>query len=318
MTLPVSVSVWPILSFRAYQAGYSHGYRLWILARAIDKLGSGKVMAGELRAAAKEVGLSTKDYNRYLRSAKKAEMLTSIQVKSKTQYLIKAVGKVAQSVNCFYIGPRKALLPLREIFARRWLSLMWSGWIATLLGRPISRDKMRELTGVSPRAQTIYNKERGITSIPHYAHDESKDPTKVAMLCDFPREQGGRPAAFIYKESKTGKEIVTWRLPDSRQSPHFEDGKGRTRKINRAIRFNEVRQHLSLMRQVNVTPSVSIPVYPVRLFQPNPANAINAIILLQDKPRTLECVHEIYISKAGGYQCQQWEVLHTNPEIQSI
>lgn len=313
-----SLSLWPVLAFRAYQKGYSHGFRLWTLARALDGKGSGKVKSLELRHAAGEVGLSTRDYHRYLRSAKKAGMLTSIQVKSQTYYLILSTQKTALAMDCYYIGARRAKLPIGEFFKRDWLSLVWAGWIATLQGKPMSRDKMHALTGVSQRTQRLYEKARGITALIHYAHDETKDPAKIKMLKAFPVEEGGRPHAFVYKEKKTGKEIVTWRLPDSRQTVYQEGGKGRTRKINRTIKHETKRRHLSLMGQVNVTSNVMIEVYPIRLFHPQAETASASIIRLYDTPELLDTIREVYASKGGGYQCQQWEVLHTDPMMQTF
>lgn len=316
--LPAAVSIWPVLAFRAYQKGYSHGFRLWTLARAMDKDGSGKVKSIILREAAGLVGLSTRDYNRYLRSAKKAGLLSSIQIKSQTYYLILSVSKTALSMDCYYVGSRRAKLPLKELFKRDWLALAWAGWIATLQGKPMSRDKMQALTGVAQRTQRLYEKEKGITATVHYAHDETKDPAKIKMLKAFPIEEGGRPHAFVYKEKKTGQEIVTWRLPDSRQTVYQEAGKGRTRKINRTIKHATKKRHLSLMGQVNVTSNTAVEIYPIRLFHPKSETASAAIIRLYDTPELLTSIREVYASKIGGYHCQQWEVLHTDPMMQTF
>jgi len=307
--LPAFVNLWPVLTFRAYQKGYSHGFRLWTLARLLDGNGSGQVTSKVLRDAAGEVGLSTRDYNRYLRSAKKGGLLTSIQIKSKTHYLILGVEKTALAMDCYYIGARRARLPLKDLFKRDWLSLVWAGWIATLRGKPMSRDKMTALTGVAQRTQRLYEQEQGILATIHYAHDETKDPHKIAMLKSFPIDQGGRPSAFVYREKQTGKEIVTWRLPDSRQTLQLEAGKGRTRKINLIIRHTQVRHHSSLLQRVNVTPSSDVPVYPVRLFHPQVEKVDGAIKRLYQHYANPKEVQELYASKTGGYGCKQWQVI---------
>lgn len=305
---PTHVNLWPILAFRAYQHGYSHGFRLWTLARAMDTDGSGKVRSVDLREAAGDMGLSTRDYNRYLRGAKKGGMLTSIQSHSKTYYLVAGVVKVANRMECYYIGARRASLPLKDLFKRDWLSLVWAGWIATLKGKPMSRDKMHALTGVSQRIQRVYEQEREIIATPHYAHDETKDPKKIAMLQAFPIDQGGRPSAFVYQEKASGKNIVVWRLPDSRLSSLAETGKGRTRKINKTIQHFQVRRSSFLLQRVNVTPSSEVPVYPVRLFHPLAKKVDGAIRkLFKQYPNPKE-IREVYASKAGGYGCQQWQV----------
>jgi hypothetical protein len=101
---------------------------------------------------------------------------------------------------------------------------------------PITRQKLRELTGVPERSQHDYERQAGVDSQRNMTIGERYSVKEVQERA----WRHGR-AAFHFvdiqgKQGKPGREYIAWHMPNSYQGPHDPCCKGRQKKINRQLR----------------------------------------------------------------------------------
>jgi hypothetical protein len=101
---------------------------------------------------------------------------------------------------------------------------------------PISRQTLRELTGVPERTQYEYEQTAGVSSRHNIAIGEQYT-TENAQERAW--QHGRASFQFIDTEGKQGgrpnREYVAWHLPNSYEGPHCQRSKGRQKKINREL-----------------------------------------------------------------------------------
>lgn len=201
-------------------------------------------------------------------------------------------------MGCFHVGSRKAEIPAVDLIGDGWRAAVWAGYIATTKG-PMSRSKMRKVTGVPERTQQEYEKEAGIIQTVNYAHDETRGSEHLTGVREFER-----PHAFDYYDKETKQRIICWRTPDTREAPKGYScaAKGRTRKVNKAINAG-----LSYPGQASVKTVF-------RLFHETHKGVVKTLrrIANADLPPWEPEVapRELYERKPGGVFCDQWRVNH--------
>lgn len=303
MSPETSVALFPLLGLAAEQARKSGAWRVWEAARYLDEDGSGVVLQSRLFGFVvleNRVNLST--WKRWESQAVKLGYLQPIKRHTGVEiYKLIGITKLAQSLNLEYIGKYKCELPFSKLLRPGWRSALWAGYITTTQERPISRAKMREITGVPESTQQFYEREAGIVATVNYAHDEGRGIDHLPMVQEYER-----PHAFKYQLPGSQKQVIAWRLPDNRRAPapYRKGARGRSKQINRTLRGNS-------SSLGTVSPSKA---QDDRLFHEKETSVKHTLKKIARKdisPVSANAVRELYQRKQDGYQCHQYRVIST-------
>jgi hypothetical protein len=125
-----------------------------------------------------------------------------------------------------------------KLVGRGWKAWVW-GAVLTSLGKltpdgdialTMTREKLRDLTGVPEKNQQRFERKIGVIARPNYAVT-SLDPTKLDGIRDHLQHH-----AFVWHDTTRNKKAVGWRLPDTRVVPGLDKcNKGRTKSHNRKL-----------------------------------------------------------------------------------
>jgi hypothetical protein len=140
----------------------------------------------------------------------------------------------AQKIGCTNVGRYPVRIPAHVLVENGWHSWIWISNIATHKGKPISRPKLREMTGVPESTQRKYEKSIPIEHRPNYIiSDQTIDhlPIIREYLYSY---------AFSFWDNDNKRWVVARRGPDSRDSSKFVDclNRGRSKKINKKLNQN--------------------------------------------------------------------------------
>jgi hypothetical protein len=303
---PATVKTWPIMGLRADQSNAGGPWRIWTLARTLDRKGSGAILRDDLQAYCTKLGLPRGTFRRWLAEARKLGIITEREYFTGSKRLILAgADRAAELLGCPHVGGKRAAIPVNYLIGEGWKAYIWAGYIATLRERPASRETMRKMTGVPERTQQEYERQAGIVQLANYAHDEAWGAEHLAGI-----RENERPHAFTWHDRETDKKIIVWRTPDTRIAPADVScaSKGRTRKVNKKLNHvSSFCMERASTRQV------------FRLFHDDPKSVKATIrkiskadlppwkIGQEDGPPA-----ELYELKPGGKNCQQWRVEHVN------
>ena len=152
---------------------------------------------------------------------------------------INGPAKVAQELGCYRFKGKPIGLPLavllggiKEVRAHFYASFH-SG---RHTNNPISREALRELTGVAERTQQVYDQAAKIDQQRNMAVGEKY---KKIFAEERAWQQGRGVFRFIDSkgyQGRKGQEYLAWHLPNSYHGPHEKRCKGRQKKINRQLR----------------------------------------------------------------------------------
>ncbi|HET6443402.1 MAG TPA: hypothetical protein VFI27_02390, partial [candidate division Zixibacteria bacterium] len=152
---------------------------------------------------------------------------------------INGPAKVAQALGCNRLKGKPIALPvavllggIKKVRAHFYASFH-SGRHTT---NPISREALRELTGVAERTQQVYDQAAKIDQRRNMAIGEKYKKTYAEERA---WQQGRGVFRFIDSngyQGRKGQEYLAWHLPNSYQGPHEKRSKGRQKKINRQLR----------------------------------------------------------------------------------
>jgi hypothetical protein len=238
--LPNDIRIFPGMAVAAFSgSGAGRAWRCWTLARDIDKPGAGLVMRSELLARFEQLGVSSRQVNRFISDAKRTGLISKVIHRGSSEgYLLAGAVQAARLLHCRHVGSRPVKVSIRGLFAPGWHNLAWCAFLSIFDG-PISREKLRELTGIPERTQYKLERENGLV-------DYRKNYAVSKLPADH--TQGIRKihrGAFAYK----GR--VAWRLPDKRTVSMLvavPGSRGRVRKINREL--NTSQANLCILAQV--------------------------------------------------------------------
>ncbi len=211
-------------------------FRLWLLARALDTAGAGRVKRDDLRAALVSCGVNPRNWQRWITEARNRDLFTDVQSAAGEWYLVlTGAPRVALSMGLDSVGSRAAI-NITELFAPGWKAKVFSSWED---GKQISREQIQKTLNVSRSSQKYRDNQAGVKRDRNY----SKSALKADSLTGI-QENTKHKAPFILRDG-----FIAWRLPDTRHATATRPaGKGRGRKI-RTYLHNSQQKGLSNMRR---------------------------------------------------------------------
>lgn len=216
-------------SFRTSEAGGA--WRLFVLAKNLDDKGLGKIERESFGVYSKSLGVSDRQFRRWLNAARNHDMVQDVQSEDGQWMLILASYKsVAKTLGLKHAG-RVVTLPAKLLVGKSWRAYVFASWqsIFTNNGeRLASQKKQAEITGISEQTQRQFNKEAGVQSKRNYAISNIHANGYSAVL-----EFDNRAGLFEYWNKETHQKYLGWRIPNSRYFPLF--GVGGSSKTHRAL-----------------------------------------------------------------------------------
>lgn len=218
----------PSMGLTAIQERVAGGWRLWLVARHLDKQGAGYVDHSNLfNYLVNELGVARQNFGRWLKEAQQYRFFKKVILRGKDKrYILTGETIAAAYLGLERVDKRYMVVQPAELFQRGWRKKVWEGYIATHLnGKVISRNKIQEITGFNRQKQIRLEKGINVVYIHNYWQtDFSGNLDK--MCAEF-----GVPAI-----SHKGKLLI--RLPDSRVAAVEPEQLpcGRARHINRALK----------------------------------------------------------------------------------
>ena len=229
---------YPILGAQAISQKQGNSFRVWTIAKAIDREGSGYVTRVALCARLTRIGRADSTISKMISQAISKGWVERHEWRTGCLSL-KSPGKIARLLGCYEVG-NNVEMHERLLFTPGWKANVWAGVESLFDGRQIAVVKLHELTGINPRAQARYRKLARIKTKSNYAKSKLS-ASHVPGL-----KAAGRAA--LPMGNKAG-----WRLPDTRFAARFIErcAKGRTRKNNQEARkllCNEARDTKTVTR----------------------------------------------------------------------
>lgn len=276
---PDQVNFYPVMAIAAARRSsrIGGGYRLYVLAKALDQQGLGNVKRDELREYALSLGVSPRQWQRWITEARTFGLVKDWQRKTGEWMLaLPNAGAAAFSMNCESIGNRKVSMRADLLIGSGWKARIWAAYEATHNGKPISRERMQKIVNVPVSTQRYRDTQAGVMRQPNFAKLKAKADA-LPML----REFGQHKALFVREDGHIGS-----RKPDARFTDiALRGGKGRTRKANKTLHRLQRDRGLSLVRQAfgdNVTPETESVYIRQFNFTPNQRQATERRIAKMD------------------------------------
>lgn len=218
---PQTVKVWSLVGLAAIQSNHGGAWRVWVLCHAIDQAGSGRARRSDLWRWLAELGVGDRKRRRWLRDA----ITIGLVREAGEYYYLAGLARAAIILGCDHIG-RPAVISPVDLMRSGWRAVVWSAYLLTLDGRPISQEKKAILTGIDPRTQRNYQRSSPGEVRRNYAKTDIPGD-HVDGLRDH-----GKPSAFVGRDGR-----IVYRLPDIRLVSGVAKltSKGRSRKAQRVI-----------------------------------------------------------------------------------
>lgn len=230
-----SVKFWPLVGIAAARDNAGGAWRAWVLAKNLDKPGRGAIQLADLQALARALGIHPKTWRRWLSAARDLALIKD-RARGDGWIVLASNPRAAVLLGCDHAGVRPVSIAAGDLTSEGWRARVFAAYEHTHNGRPISRVKQERLTGVPISTQRAYDNQAGVTRRPNYAVSQRAADQLAGEL-----EFGEHAAPFVFRD-RQGREVIAWRLPDSRISHAAESlQRGRSRKINKAIKQNAQR-----------------------------------------------------------------------------
>lgn len=201
------------------EAKAADAFRVWTVAKALDREGKGIVSVAALRARLRRIGRAESTISKMISQAIARGWVEKHEWK--TGYLsLRSPGKIAASMGCYEIGNHVEMHE-RLLFTPGWKANVWAGVESLFDGKQISVKKLHEIAHILPRSQSNYRKLAKVRTKPNYA--------KSKLSADHVPGLKASGRAALPMGDQAG-----WRLPDTRFAPSFvgQCAKGRSRKNN--------------------------------------------------------------------------------------
>lgn len=225
---PTTVKIRPTLVLCAKKLKLSGGYRLWLLARNLDANGQGSVVRQEVFEYAKYLGLSRKQFYRWLKQAIEAGFVEEKKRKSSGLEVIvlRSEAKVAIKVGLGRVDKYLTVVDARTLVKPKWMHVVWQHYITlNYNGKMISRSTLAAITGVERHQQSRYERDAGLEKTKNYVKTE-----KDGNLAPGMREHG-LTSAFSHQG------YLYYRIPDTRFGIDvIKAGRGSSTKINKILK----------------------------------------------------------------------------------
>lgn len=297
---PQDVSLYPVMAIQAARRAsrVGGGYRLYVLAKVLDRQGLGNVSRDKLRRYALSLGVSPRQWQRWITEARNFDLVKDWQTKAGEWMLaLPNPGAAAYSMGCESVGGRKATMSARDLIGPGWKARIWAAYEVTHNGRPVSRERMQKTVNVPVSTQRYRDAQAGVNRQQNHAKLKDKAGA-LSMYQDFGKHKG----LYIRRDGYIGS-----RKPDSRYWEFaFRAGKGRARKANATLHRMQRLDGLSLMRQAfseDVTPETATNRSAfVRLFNytPQQRQAVEKKLDRADIRRTFDLFEYSHDSRNGS------------------
>ena len=246
------------------------GWRLYVLAKALDPQGLGKIAREDLRDYALFLGVNVRTFERWIKQARDAGLFyTDVQNSSRQWMIVMAnAGIAAAELNCETIG-RKVTLPAAALIGNGWKARAWAAYEITHNGQPIARETMQKIVNVAVSTQRYRDVQAKVNRVRNFAKSDIQ--LRGNQLPGL-KETSGRKNIFIDKDG-----FINWRLPNSYIfTKALRGGKGRGRKANKIIRNIQSTNGLLLLQQaLSLEDEYNKDI--VKLFNQNPQQAGRAM-----------------------------------------
>lgn len=250
---PVDVSLYDVMAIQAARRA-SHvggGYRLYVLAKALDVQGRGSVSRNQLRKYALSLGVSPRQWQRWIIEARNFDLVTDVQrAGGKWDLILPSAGAAMFAMGGDSVGARKVTMKAADLIGPGWKARIWAGHEVTYNGKPISRERMQKIVNVPVSTQRYRDAQARVTRRQNHARLKARADS-LPMYQDYGRHKG----LYSRRDGHIGS-----RKPDSRFSDiAFRGGRGRARKANATLHRMQRLDGLSLMRQAlseDVTPEL--------------------------------------------------------------
>lgn len=232
---PASITVHPSLLTAAMRDGRATVARVWLMARHLDKKGSGWVLTSDLRSFCVE--------NKIMGQRRLRQILTEGDGRfwdrtNNTSLTLYKPSRVANVGDYGRFTGRSVKMPVAAVmdgiheFRASTLAAFHAGRPAASVDNPISRETLEKVTGAAPATQRTYDKTAGIAASINYALLATKDMEAAAW-------QAGR-AAFNFtdfqgRHGRPNGSYIARQLPNSYKSNLIATSKNRTRRANASL-----------------------------------------------------------------------------------
>ena len=245
------------------------GWRLYVLAKALDPQGLGKIARDDLRDYALFLGVNVRTFERWIIQARNAGFFIDVQ-SSGGAWMLRMVnaGQAAAELKCETVG-RKVTLPAAALIGNGWKARVWAAYEITHNGQPIARETMQKIVNVAVSTQRYRDAQAKVNRVRNFAKSDIQ--LRGNQLPGL-KETSGRKNIFIDKDG-----FINWRLPNSYIfTKALRGGKGRGRKANKIIRNIQSTNGLLLLQQaLSLEDEYNKDI--VKLFNQNPQQAQRAM-----------------------------------------
>jgi len=295
---PISLTFFPRIGIAAMRGNFGGAWRLWLITKNLDNEGRGAIPSSALLTYADYLRLNSRTLHRWHNVAGDLGLIHNVTRKSGERWVvITSHEKAAFALGCMHVDRRQAIIPAKALVSTGWRAIVWAGFIATLPGRPISRNKLREITGVPKSTQRNYEKNAGVRRIPNYILSDMTDDFLPGI------REFERPHAFKYWDNEQKNWVVAWRGPDHRDASNVAECgvRGRSRKVNKKIK---ILQGLSPVGRAPFADNNYL-----RLFNKKDSETKSSLRKLANDDIPPWEVQEIYEHKHDGSNAQFWKVI---------
>jgi hypothetical protein len=210
--------------------------RVYMLIRAMDKDGRGRVPVSQLRDMFTGPGSPWRIFTTWKRLRQVLNQGEGICWQRDPDGDLRIYGphRIAQALECGRLRGQPVELPVKELL--KGIQATKAQFYTCLhSGRPITQKKLRELTGIPQSTQRLYNQVAGVKSQKNICVND-KEPYNRENVQRRAWQQGRNVFRFYVRKGKLrGLAFVAWRLPSSYESGHAVAPKGRQKKVNQAI-----------------------------------------------------------------------------------
>lgn len=296
------VKFWPLMGVAAHQHGEGGAWKLWALAKSLDKKGTGAIPLAELQALVRELGVPQKTWRRWLAAARRLTLVRD-RTCGDGWVVLASHAWAAVLLGCEDIGTRPASIRAGDLVGKGCWAYVWAAYEATHGGRQISRATQEKLTGVPTRTQRAYDNQSGVDRRSHYAISE-RETDELTGMAEFE----DHPGAFKFYDKKRRRLTIAWRLPDSRTTSSAESlQRGRSKKISKDVkRLNFQRENgSSILGRVECFDPGNVEVLRIFHMTGPQLRATERKIARMD----LQPARELYLHRSYGRRADLWTVV---------
>jgi hypothetical protein len=288
-----TVTFYPVMGIQAARSssGFGGGWRVYVLAKALDKEGTGNISRELLRDYALSLGVNNRTWQRWITQAREFDLVRDVEsVNGEWKLILPNPGVVANSMGCETVGKFKVSMKAADLIGNGWKARIWASYEATYKGKPISRETQQKLVNVPVSTQRYRDAQAGVKRTRNFAKSTMRGDMLPSVI-----EYTNHKAVFVSKDG-----FIYWRLPDARSTNlAFVVGKGRARKVNKILHTLQEQNGLLQMQQALSDASMA---RSVRLFNhTHDQRKATERKLAKAENRIIQDVYEaLHLAKSGA------------------